>query len=236
MPLSSLASYISTMQEFITHWTAVNVDLGAGGPLVLNGPYAVADLTASRTALQTKITAVQAAENSAQQWANERDNRKAPLLARVRQFRAMVQGLLPNSPFVQGLLHNSPFLQALPLLPSFKDSPGDLLKALDDMASLWSNINTSPPDGFIGPLKLQGGYLLATFNADLTVFRAALTSLDGAMQTALIAREVRNQLLPPIKNHLVLYRQAVMGYYAKGHAMIERMAWKRAEKQKKPQG
>ncbi|MEI6513878.1 MAG: hypothetical protein WCO51_11495, partial [bacterium] len=211
MPLTSLASYLSTMQEFITHWTAVNVDLGAGGPLVLNGPYAVADLTASRTALQTKITAVEAAENNAQQWANERDNRKAPLLERVRQFRAMVQGLLRTSPFVQGL----------PLQPSFKDAPGDVLKALDDMASLWSNINTSPPDGFTGPLKLQGGYLLATFNTDLGLWRAALTTHDGAMQSALIAREVRNQLLPPIKNHLVLYRQAVMGYYAKGHAMIE---------------
>jgi hypothetical protein len=211
MPIKSFTTYLSTTQEFITHWEAVNADLGAGGPLVLTGPYAVADLTASRTALQAKITAIEATDNAAQIAANDRDNKKEALRERVRQFRAAVQGFIPDSQY----------LQAMPLQPGAKYSPWDVMKALDDMARLWATINATPPTGFTPPLKLQCGYLIAEFNVEVTAMRAAYAAVESSGQNALIAREIRNQGMGPLRTRLVQYRLAVMANYTKGHAMIE---------------
>ncbi len=210
MPISSVASYLSTMQEFITHWTAVNTDLALNGPLVLQGSYAVGTLTTDRTALEAKIIAVEPALNILQAAGNTRDNLKGPLRERIRQFRAAVTSFL----------HGSQYPKALPRLPQFKASPGDFLRALDDMASLWTTINLSPPPGFTAPLKLQGNYLVATFNTDVAAMRTAFLNWDAAYQNAGIARGNRDMLLPPIKPRLSLYRQAVLATYPVGHALV----------------
>lgn len=211
MPLSTIASYLSTTQEFITHWTAVNVDLGSA--LVLPGSYAVATLTADRTALQAKITAVETADNAVQLAAGSRDIKKGPLRERVRQFRTMVQSFFKGTEYVF----------ALPNMPKMTFSEGDFLKALDDMANLWTRINaiTPIPVGMPIPLTLAGGYTLASFNADVTALRANYGTWNDAVQGALIAREQRNALMPPIKARLIQYRQAVQGKYTTGAALLE---------------
>lgn len=209
MPISSLASYLSTMQEFITHWTAVNADLGPA-PIVLTGGYAVANLTTDRTALETKIIAVEGAINVVQAAAENRDNLKGPMRERVRQFRA----------FGQSFLKGSQYIRALPRVPRFNSSPGDFMKALDDMASLWTTINASPPPGFIPPLKLQGNYLVAAFNTDVTAMRAAFQNWDAVSQTLALTRGQRDMLLPPIPPRLSQYRLAVQALFPPGHAHI----------------
>lgn len=210
MPISSLASYLSTMQEFITHWTAVNTNLGPGGPLVLTGGYAVATLTSDRAALETAIIAVEPAANALGTAANNRDILKAPLKERVRQFRAT--GL--------SFLRGSQYIRRLPRLPSFFASPGDFMHTLDGMANLWTTINATPPAGFTPPLKLQSGYLVAAFNTDVAAMRAAFAAWDAADQTLAIARGNRDMLLPPIPPRLAQYRQAVLATYPPGHALI----------------
>jgi hypothetical protein len=211
MPISTIASYLSTMQEFITHWTAVNTDLGLGGPLVLTGGYAVGSLTLDRTGLEAKIIAVEPALNTLQAAANTRDNLKGPMRERVRQFRA----------FGHSFLKGSQYIRALPLLPKFTASPGDFMRALDDMSNLWTTINATPPLGFTPPLKLQGGYLVAGFNLDVAAMRAAFQAWDAGTQTVAIVRGQRDMLLPPIPPRLAQYRQAVIATYPPGHALVQ---------------
>ncbi|MGL6351808.1 MAG: hypothetical protein ACRC2U_18595, partial [Aeromonas sp.] len=45
MPISTLGSYIPTLQEFNTHWTQANLAL-AGSEIVLRGSYDLAQFTA----------------------------------------------------------------------------------------------------------------------------------------------------------------------------------------------
>ena len=198
------------MQEFIAHWTAVNTDQGIN-PLVLTGGYAIGNLQSDRTALEAKITAVEGADNTRQNAANDRDLKKDPLRERIRQFRAAVQAFLKGSQYVK----------SAPKLPPFNSSPGEFMKALDDMANLWTTINAFPPPGFTPPLKLQGNYLVAAFNTDVTAMRTAFGLVDTADQNATIAREQRNQLLAPIRARLVQYRVAVMALYAPTHALFQ---------------
>jgi hypothetical protein len=211
MPISSIASYLPTMQEFITHWTAVNADLGLGNSLVLTGGYAVANLTNDRATLETKIIAVEPAVNTLQAAANLRDNQKGPMRERVRQFRA----------FVPSFLKGSQYVRAVPLLPRFLSNPGDFMRSLDDMSSLWTTINAAPPVGFTPPLKLQGNYLVAAFNTDVTTMRADFAAWDAAFQTVAIVRGQRDMLLPPIQPRLSQYRQAVIATYPPGHALVQ---------------
>jgi len=56
MPITNTGSYLTTAQQFITHWTAVNATLGAN-PLLLRGTYSLANFTTDRAALQTAVTA-----------------------------------------------------------------------------------------------------------------------------------------------------------------------------------
>jgi len=64
MPITNLDSYLPTAQEFINHWTQVNLELGPGGPLTLLGGYMVALLTTDQTTLDAAMTAVVAADNT----------------------------------------------------------------------------------------------------------------------------------------------------------------------------
>lgn len=199
------------MQEFITHWTAVNTDLGAGGPLVLTGSYAVGNLTSDRSALEAKMAAVEASSNTLQIAAQARDNLKGPMRERIRQFRALIQAFLRGSQYV-----NAP-----PKLPRFNGSLGEWYRAMDDMLNLWTQINASPPFGFTPPLKLQGNYLITAFATDVVAMKTAFVAWEAALQNAKISREQRNQLLPPIPPRLTQYRMAVLATYPPTHALVQ---------------
>ncbi|MFN8221463.1 MAG: hypothetical protein U0S12_15175 [Fimbriimonadales bacterium] len=211
MPLSSIDSYLSTSQQFITHWTAVNADLGTA--LVLPTNYSVASLTTDRTNLQTKITAVVTADNALQIAAGARDLKKDPLRERVRQFRTALQS------YFKGYEH----VNALPRIPRFNTSEGDFMDALDDMANLWLRVNAilPVPMGMPIPLTLVGGYTQANFATDVAAIRLAYGTWNDALQGALVAREARNALLKPLRDRMAQYRLAVQSKYAAGSPMLE---------------
>lgn len=187
-----------------------NADLGTA--LVLPGNYAVATLTSDRTALQTKITAVETADNAVQIAASARDIKKGPMRERVRQFRTALQS------YFKGYEH----VAALPTIPRMNMSEGDFMQALDDMANLWTRVNaiTPVPVGMPIPLTLVGGYTLANFNTDLAAIRLAFGTWNDALQGATIAREQRNALMPPLKARLVQYRLAVQSKYTSGAPLL----------------
>lgn len=90
MPHSTIASYLSTLNEFITHWNEWNTVTAANN--ALPGGFKVADLQTMHDNLQTAITAVEVPRNLLQNTATARDLKKGPLLERLRQFRGRVIG------------------------------------------------------------------------------------------------------------------------------------------------
>jgi hypothetical protein len=209
MPLSSLGSYIPTLNEFLAHWELVNKALGAS-PLTLPGGYAVAHLTTDRDVLQTLITNIETANNAVQQAAAERDQQLAPLRERLRQFRAFVRGRLA------GTVH----VPSLPKMPPTHANESIVLRALDDMANGWSRINARPPSGFTAPLTLTGGYTLALFQTEVAALRTAYGMVTSANEAARFARDQRDEMVSRLRQRLVQYRQTVLGTFAAGHALL----------------
>lgn len=210
MPLSSIASYLSTVDEFVTHWNQVNVTLGINGPLILTGSFAVANLSTLKSGLQTAITAIEGPRNDKQNAANDRDLKKGPLLERLRQFRNVVEGQLAGS-----IYENS-----APKMVSFSSSEGVFMRAMDDMQTLWVQINANPPLGFTAPLKLVGNYLAATHATDIAALRTTYATLNAAIQTIELKLADRNVKLKPIRTRLVQYRKVIQGIFAKGDTLI----------------
>ncbi len=209
MAISTIASYLPTMQSFIDHWTAVNAAVGPS-VLTLKGGYTLATFTTDRTAIQTAITAVETADNARQIASGDRDVKKASSRARIAQYRASVLGVLAGTPYAN----------TLPKMPKFGVNAGTFMKALDDMANGWSRINTDVITGFTPPLLLAGGYTLATFNTDVTAMRTAFTTMTNAEDNSRQARSNRDVLLPLAKARMVQYRQAVKGILPPGSPLL----------------
>jgi hypothetical protein len=209
MAISSIGSYLGTMDEFIDHWTAVNAAVSPA-ELLLAGGYALTDFSTDRDAIETALTAVQSADNSRQIAAGNRDLKKAALRMRLAQYRAAVTGILAGTAYSK-----SP-----PKLPKFTATPGVFRDALDDMANGWNHVNTDTIDGFTPPLLLAGGYALATFNTDLVDLRAAFLASTNADDDDRLTRDSRNVLLGPAKARMVQYRQAVKSILPSGSALL----------------
>ena len=198
MPVTSIASYISTLNQFVTHWTNANAELAAV-PLTLTTGYALASLQTDRAALEAAIIALEPLDNARTNAFADRDIKKNVLRPRLTQFRNAVLGLLSGSIYVRSLT---------PLAP-INSAPGRYLKPFDDMASLWTQINAAPPTGFVAPLVLPTGYTVATFTAELAALRGAYTAVDTATQSATLARARRDALLPNLQTRMKQYRAVV---------------------------
>lgn len=208
MPLSSVVSYLSTMDEFITHWLDWNAQTSANN--TLPGGFKAADLQTMRDNLQTAITAVETPRNQLQAAGAARDLKKGPLIERLRQMKGRVLGELAGTTYASMLPH----------MPNFTAGEGVFLRAMDDMQSLWVQINSAPPAGFTAPLKLVGNYTAANHAADIASLRASYTAYNTALQTVELKLGARNEMLPPIKFRLVQYRQVIQGSFPAGHNLI----------------
>lgn len=208
MPLSTIASYLSTTDAFLTHWTQWNTVTATNN--ALPGGFKIGDLQTMRDDLQTAITAVETPRNQLQNAAGARDSKKGPQMERVRQFRARVLGEMGGSQYAN----------SLPRIPSFNSGEGVFLRALDDMQSLWVQINAAPPAGFTAPLKLVGNYTAANHAADIASLRSSYNAYNVALQTVELRLSERNALLPPLKARLIQYRQVIQGSFPAGNALI----------------
>jgi hypothetical protein len=201
------------MDEFISHWEAVNLELG-GAPatdLKLKGGYLLANFQTDRAGLAAAITAIEGLENVRQLGAADRDTKKAAIRARLAQFRS---GVLC---YLQG----TPYEPALPTQPDFNNLETRFVAPLDDMANLWTKINadlTTP--GWTPPLKLAAGYLAATFSTDLAAMRTTYQGLTDAEQDLKLGRDQRDALLRPIVLRIKQYRGAVISQFADTHPLV----------------
>ena len=199
LPISTIGTYVPVMQEFINHWTQINIELGAT-PLLLSGGYTVANFASDRTALENAIIGLNPADNTRSNTAANRDIKKAALRVRLIQFRAAVKGLL----------YGSIYTRSPPKMPLVSATESTYLKPFDDMANAWLQINAAPPPGFTAPLNLPGGYGLDDFSEDIAALRAAYIAASNATANARIARNKRNVLLVPARLRMQQYRSVVI--------------------------
>lgn len=203
MPISTLGSYLPTLQEFITHWTQTNLST-SDSEITLRGGYDLAQFTADKNELADAFQTASTAAVEVGLMASDRDRKKATLRPRLTQFRAVVLGQYGDK------------LEAreLPTVPAFTLAESKFLLPFDQMAVLWQRLNAQDV------ITLVGGYTLAQFQTELGALRAAYSAVTNGVTEARIAREQRDALLAPIKQRLKQYRQLLPGIFAAEHPLL----------------
>jgi len=209
MPISSIESYLPTMTGFMEHWTLVNAFLSPGA-LTLQGGYALIDFTSDKNTLQAAVTAIELLDNAREGAATDRDTKKSSLRGKHVQFRAAVSAHLPGTMYQN----------MLPTLSPFTANESRFLRPLDDMANLWSRINTDTIPGFTGPLLLPGAFTLANFNTALAALRTAYHTATNTEIDSRAGRGTRDVLLPPDRERMRQYRKAVVATLPAGNALL----------------
>ena len=210
MPISDIGSYVTVGEEFKSHWTDVNADRVAGGGtvLLLADGYSLVTLTADVASVATAITGQEDLDNAISLATTNRDNRKVTLRDRLMEFRDAVQYRLKGSGYVR----------ALPDTPALDASEQKILKALDDMASVWLRINADTGVvNFTPPLLLRGTFAVAAFQSELALLRVNYKAVTDAENDARIGRGQRDVRLDPLRDRFVLYRQAIGVEYGPLH-------------------
>jgi hypothetical protein len=210
MPISGASSYPPTMALFITHWGEVNTELGVGGPLVLPAGTTLSALTTLRDSLVTFATDIQAQLNDWKLARGTIEIAKTDLLARLGEFNRKVRGILGHTTFAR----------ALPEVPSPLAGEAASLAPLDDMASLWDEINAATIPGFTGPLTLLAGYAVAAFDTALAALKAAYLDYKQAEQLLKLEREQRNDVQDAAYAAMKAYRLAVPALFPPEHALV----------------
>jgi hypothetical protein len=177
------------------HWGKVNTTLGAT-PLTLRQGYTMANFSADITVLDQRLIQQPAIENAYGIALSERDAGKAPLKARLKQFRAAVENKLGDSAFVG----------ELPVQPYATAAESTFLKTFDDMADLWARINSATVAGFTPPLTLAKGYSRADFTAELAAQRAAYNKTHQAIADADVFRKGRDTETKALWERIKQYR------------------------------
>lgn len=210
MPISDLGSHVTVGEEIKSHWGAVNADrIAAGGTaLLLPDGYSLANLTTDVASVEAAISGQEDLDNGVTITAGNRDTLRVPLRERVIQFREAVPYRLKGTGYAL----------SLPDTPHEAASEQKILKALDDMESLWVRINADATvPNFTPPLLLRGSYSLAAFQTDVTALRTVYRSLIDAESAARIGRNQRDILLKPLRERSVQYRQAIVIEYGADH-------------------
>jgi hypothetical protein len=213
MAITDIGSYVTTGEEFKSHWTDVNADRVAGGgtALVLAGGYSLATLTTDVASVATAITSQEDLDNAIALATTARDVRKRTLRERLIEFRDAAAYRLAGSGYVR----------ALPDTPHPDASEQKTLKALDDMASLWVRINADMGvPNFTPPLVLRAAFALAGFQTELATLRTNYKAVTDAENDARIGRGQRDVRLEPLRDRCVQYRQAIGVEYGPLHPFV----------------
>ncbi len=195
-------NYLDKMDEFLAHWPIANT--AHGSAILLSGGYAVANLTSDRAAMLAQLAVVEDKANDNQAASAARDIARAPLKERIRQFNTAIRAFWPDSIYSN----------QLPKMPDSRAGMGVWVKAMQDVADIWSQINALEPIvGMPMPLTLVGGYTRATFVTDQTALTAAYAAVNSAERNAEQARNTRDQLWYPVFQRLKQYRLAIQSRF-----------------------
>ena len=211
MPITGPSSYLPTTMAFSEHWTLVNVALGSGGDLVLEGGTALADFQTLRAVLVDRRDAVETAALNATLAGAEVAIQKEALLAQLNLFNHAVRGQMGSSAYAR----------ALPPVPGIGEGETPFRTPLVQAAKLWARINAAPPAGFTAPLVLVDGTAQPAFATAVTALGLAYNSVAATGQDVTTALEQRNDVQDGLYALMKAYRQAVPGRFLPAAALVE---------------
>jgi len=209
MAIVGPSSFVSTTENFLTHWGAADAALGVGNEVVLQGGVTRASLQSLLDALVAKRLDLAGKLNLEETARGDVETKKTDALLRINQFNEAVRADFGGTKWER----------ALPNVPSISDGAGIYTAALDDVQTLWLQLNAAI--GAAGPLKLLGGYTQANFAADSTALKAAFTTWRSAGIIAGLALQERNDIQDQIQPILVNYRKKLPTQFPKNHALVD---------------
>jgi len=162
MAITGPASYLSTTDEFLSHWLSADTTLGAGNELTLPGAVTRAGLQTERDALGVQVVEVQSKLTALEVDRGDIEIRKGALLLRINQFNEKVRALHENSKWAR----------ALPLVPGIGEGQSNFATPLDAANSVWQLINA---DATVADVTLLGGFTQATFTTDIDTRPATMS-------------------------------------------------------------
>jgi len=209
MPITGPTSYVSTTELFLTHWGLADTALGAGNEVVLQGGVTRAMLQTQYDNLIAKRLDLTAKLNIEETSRADIVIKKTGLLLRINQLNDVVRADFGGTKWES----------ALPNVPSITDGQGVFVPALDDGNTLWGqlNIGIAPAP----PVTLLGGFLQATFGADIVLLNTAYRDWRAAGLIARLTLNERNDIQDLIQPNLVLYRKKLPTKFAANHAMVD---------------
>jgi hypothetical protein len=201
MAITSNASYIPTMDEFLGHWINVNNALPA--PLII----AVKDQAMGRDGFLSLRGALVGAEQNIQDKLNDIEIaradigiRKAQLLAWLNEFTGLVDSYYSGTKFHA----------ARPKAPSVTDGREAFTRPMYDASSLWVKMNAGPArPGLTLPIALSDGTVQVTFSNKIAELEAAYIQSAGDEQDLRLARVDRAGIQATAYEAMKVYRQAI---------------------------
>jgi hypothetical protein len=208
MPLisSSPASYRSTADEFIAHWTQTD-SAATTNPIVVKGGYTCAALQADRDALDVSIDAVRVAIAKRQIIGARRSNAKDALHVKLLRFKAGVASAFMGTLYAANL----------PIVPGISQNEKQFLEPLFRMRERWRELNglTNQVADFTAPFLLGDGTTLAAFESEIIALQNLYREGDTIDAQLDRARRERDALLVPLKERLQQYRLSVVARFGK---------------------
>ncbi len=214
MPISGPSSYPATVNEFITHWQAVNTALQPATEMVVTSGTAgfiVDDLITYGDALQVQRDAVTDARVDRTLARQQLTEQVTALQARAVEFNNRVRADFAGTAWER----------TLPTAFSVGDAESAVSDGLRYMSRMWTRINalSTPPPGQSLPMRLLGGLTLAAFNTEVAALRDLYRTLKDAEVDLRVAREMRNDQQDKIYDLLKAYRLKVPTSLPVGHAL-----------------
>lgn len=201
MAITSNASYIPTMDEFLGHW--INANNSLPSPLVLavnNGSMDRGGFLSLRGALVGAEQDIQDKLNDIEIARADIEIKKTELLRELNLFTGLM-----DSYYV-----GTKFFTARPGAPSLSDGREAFTKPLYDAKSLWAKLNAAPArPGLALPIVLSDGAAQAAFTAKIAALEEAYIEAASAEQDLRLAREGRAVIQKMAYETMKVYRQAV---------------------------
>ena len=205
MAITGPASYVSTINEFLSHWNSCNGQLPPGTPLLVRLPET--DTTVSRAQFLTRRDALVAQQGVVQSCRTDQQiTRGAINLQKTRLLGIFTEFVL----WLDGNYRNTEFYEARPYAPSSGDGQDNFLRPMGAMMTLWAKLNAGPaPAGLTLPLVLSGNMSQGGFASLASALQFAYANEQDKEQTVIIARAKRNIIQDGAYEIMLAYRETV---------------------------
>jgi hypothetical protein len=201
MAITSNATYIPTMDEFLGHW--INVNAALPSPLVVavqNVPMDRASFLSLRGALVGAEQEIQDKLNDLEIGRADIEIRKTALLGWLNAFTGLMDSYYTGTKF----------FPARPNAPSVTDGREAFTRPMYDAASLWVKLNAAPArPGLTLPITLADATTQAAFLTKLGELEAAYIAAAQDEQDLRLARAERAEIQKRAHETMKNYRQAI---------------------------